>query len=544
MADLTVHSKAMNDGNPIMSGQEKLETLSLEDHDFQSSTRREELAKDCASSKSGREENMESGLAKSASNVEVAFKDPEERSSSDPNVVGWDGDNDLMDPTNWNGQKKWGHVAIISAITFVTPLASSMFAPGVPQLMDEFGSKDVELGSFVVSVYVLGFAAGPLFIAPISELYGRLWVYHICNLFFIIFTIACALASNLNMLIGFRFLAGCVGAAPLTIGGGTIADLIVQEKRGAAMAIFAMGPLIGPVVGPVIGGFLSEAMGWRWVFWLLAIISGVVSVTALVFMRETYATTILEKKASKLRKSTGNTELRSKHDSGLSARDLFWRSIVRPAKMLLFSPICLLLSLFMAVVYGYLYLIFTTFPTVFQGQYGFSTSSVGLAYIGIGIGCLAGLLYCGVASDKIMKRKSKRGEMKPEYRLPPMIYGAPLIPIGLFWYGWSAEARVHWIVPIIGSSLVGAGMLAIFMPVQTYMVDAFTVYAASALAANTVLRSIGGAFLPLAGEKMYETLGLGWGNSLLGFISLALCPIPWVFYRYGETIRKRYMLEL
>ena len=152
------------------------------------------------------------------------------------------------------------------------PLASSMFAPGIPDVMSEFKSTNTQLASFVVSVYVLGYAFGPLIIAPLSELYGRLPVYHVCNVMFVMFTVACAVASNLNMLIGFRFLEGTFGSAPLTIGGGTIADMIPQEKRGGVMAIWAMGPLMGPVIGPVIGGYLSQAKGWRWVFWLISIV--------------------------------------------------------------------------------------------------------------------------------------------------------------------------------------------------------------------------------------------------------------------------------
>lgn len=152
------------------------------------------------------------------------------------------------------------------------PLASSMFAPGIPDVMSEFQSTNTQLASFVVSVYVLGYAFGPLIIAPLSELYGRLIVYHVCNVMFVIMTIACAVSSNLNMLIGFRFLAGTFGSCPLTIGGGSIADMIPQEKRGGVMAVWALGPLLGPVIGPVIGGYLSQAKGWRWVFWLIAII--------------------------------------------------------------------------------------------------------------------------------------------------------------------------------------------------------------------------------------------------------------------------------
>lgn len=147
-----------------------------------------------------------------------------------------------------------------------------MFTPGVPKVLEEFNSDNQELASFVVSVYVLGYAFGPLIIAPLSELYGRLVIYHTCNILFVILTVACAVSSNFNMLIGFRFLEGTFGSCPLTIGGGTIADMIVQEKRGAVLAIWALGPLMGPVIGPVAGGYVTQAIGWRWVFWIIAIV--------------------------------------------------------------------------------------------------------------------------------------------------------------------------------------------------------------------------------------------------------------------------------
>lgn len=154
----------------------------------------------------------------------------------------------------------------------LSPLASSMFTPGIPKVLEEFHSHNLELSSFVVSVYVLGYAFGPLVIAPLSEMYGRLVIYHTCNIFFVIMTIACAVSSNFNMLIAFRFFEGTFGSAPLTIGAGTIADMIVQERRGGVMAIWALGPLMGPVIGPVVGGFVTQSLGWRWAFWLIAIV--------------------------------------------------------------------------------------------------------------------------------------------------------------------------------------------------------------------------------------------------------------------------------
>ncbi|KAJ8098974.1 hypothetical protein POJ06DRAFT_200093 [Lipomyces tetrasporus] len=140
---------------------------------------------------------------------------------------------------------------------------------------------------------------------------------------------------------------------------------------------------------------------------------------------------------------------------------------------------------------------------------------------------------------------AKGGEMKPEYRLLPLLVGSSLVPIGLLWYGWTV-GKAHWIVPIIGTMFIGVGMITVFMPVNTYLVDAFTTYAASATAANTVLRSLGGALLPLCGRRMYDALGIGWGNALLAFVALGLIPVIWCFLKYGEMIRThpRFRLDL
>jgi multidrug resistance protein len=430
-------------------------------------------------------------------------------------------------------------MTIVSVVCFLTPLASSMVAPGVPLIMRDFHTTDQTVGSFFVSIYILGYALGPLVIAPMSEVYGRLPMYHLNNVLFCVWTLACALAPNTGALLVFRLFAGLAGSCPITIGGGTIADVFSASERGGAMALFALGPLFGPVIGPVAGGYLSEAAGWRWVFWVILIAGGVATVAAGVLMRETYEPVLLERKTARLRKETGNPDLKSKLDPGISKKDYFILSIVRPTKMLIFSPTILIFSIYMAIVYGYLYLLFTTLTLVFESIYHFSQGSIGLTYLGIGIGSLMGLAIFGSISDKLSKRLTAKhgGQMKPEYRLPPLIPASIFIPVGLFWYGWSAEKHLHWIMPIIGTSFVGLGMIAMFMCIQTYFVDSFTVYAASAIAANTVLRSLVGAFLPLAGPSMYKALGLGWGNSLLGFIAVLMIPVTVLFYWKGEAIR-------
>lgn len=132
-----------------------------------------------------------------------------------------------------------------------SPLASSIFAPSIEQVMQEFESTNTQLASFIVSVYLLGYCFGPLVVAPLSEMYGRLPLYNICNVLFVIWSVACALSPNLASLIVFRFFAGLAGCCPLTLGASSIADIISKDKRGAAMSSWVMGPLVGPVIGPI-----------------------------------------------------------------------------------------------------------------------------------------------------------------------------------------------------------------------------------------------------------------------------------------------------
>ncbi|PTB61347.1 MFS general substrate transporter, partial [Trichoderma citrinoviride] len=345
------------------------------------------------------------------------------------------------------------------------------------------------------------------------------------------------------------------GSCPITNGGGSITDMIRQDRRGAAMACFAIGPLLGPVVGPVVGGFITTALGWRWVFYIMAILSGTLALLYALCARETYASVLLRRKADRLRRRTNNPLLRSKLDPGLSHAAYLKRGILRPFKMLVLSPISIICGVYVGVVYAYLYLLFTSLTPLFMEIYHFKTSYAGLTFLGIGFGSMIGVAFFSLTSDRNIKRKAAEEAlaaeaegrapegMKPEYRLSPLMVGAVVLPIGFFIYGWTAEYKVHWIAPIIGTVVIGVGDLIVYMSLQMYLVDTFTVYAASALAANAVIRSVAGAVLPLAGLPMYNRLGMGWGNSILGFIGVALSPVAWLFLRHGERLRKRFEIK-
>ncbi|KAH8805493.1 major facilitator superfamily domain-containing protein [Xylogone sp. PMI_703] len=467
---------------------------------------------------------------------------PEE--PKDPNVVDFEGPNDPENALNWPSRKKFLNILVVSLITLLSPIASTISSAASADIMAHFHSTNESLGAFVTTVFLLGYTFGPIVIAPLSEMYGRAILYKVCMFFFIIFNVACAVANSLGSLIVYRLLAGIMGSCPVTLGAGSIADMIPAEKRASTMAAYIIGVILGPSIGPICGGYLSPAAGWRWEFWLMAIASGVMTIPVMV-INETYSYVILERKTKRLRRERGNPDLRSALDTGKTPGQLFAFSIMRPLKMLI-SPIIFILSLYAAVVYSYLYLCFTTFPGVFGTKYGFGTGASGLVTLGYGIGSIIGLVICGATSDRLSKYLTEKhgGEAKPEYRLPIMVLGGFLTPIGLFWYGWTTEAGTHWIVPIIGTAFIGGGMIVTYMASTMYLVDAYTFFSASVTAASTIFRCLFGALLPLAGPYMYNKLGYGWGNSLLGFISIAFLPLPFIFYHYGQRIRESNMFKV
>ncbi|KXN82226.1 hypothetical protein AN958_02917 [Leucoagaricus sp. SymC.cos] len=471
-----------------------------------------------------------------------------------------DWENDPANARNWSVGKKWTAVTIVSLYTFCPPLASSMMAPGLPEVAEKYGISNPTVIALTLSIFLASFSIGPLIMAPLSEMYGRKWVLHIANLFSLAFSLGCAFSPNTGSLIAFRFLAGLSGSAPIAIGGGSVGDLFAEHERASAMALFSLGPLIGPVVGPIAGGFIAQEVGVKWVFIVIACACGFTSLIGIPLLRETYAPIIRMRQATR----SVDPEAAKRVHPSLQQDDKnkllsLWINLCRPVILLFRSLICFMLSLYMAFQYGILYLMFSTFAEFFSSTYGFSAGIGGLAYLGLGVGFIAATLFGGKFADQIYayvhtfsllmvqnvnfaftQLSAKNGGVgKPEMRIPALSFGSLFIPIGLFWYGWSAQAKLHWIMPIIGSAIFGFGVMSTFLPIQLYLVDTFT-FAASALAAAALFRSLLGFAFPLFGTQMYAALGQGGGNSLLAGLAIVLgIPFPiWIYFK-GEEMRAR-----
>ena len=377
--------------------------------------------------------------------------------------------------------------------------------------------------------------------APLSEVYGRVRVYGSTLLVATVFIIPCAVSKNIATLIVCRAIDGIAFSAPMTLVGGTLADLWNNEERGIPMAAFSAAPFIGPAIGPLVGGYLSMNCGWRWLYWIQLIMAFVVWILITFTVPETYAPTILARRAKKLRKETND-------DSHVTEQDLDLRPmterlgifLIRPFQLLFGELIVLLISLYMSVLYGLLYMFFVAYPIVFQEGKGYTAGTTGLMFIPLAVGVALSAVCSPAVNNHYLKMVRKHNGKPPaEVRLIPMMLSCWLIPIGLFIFAWTSYKRLTWVGPCLAGFPVGFGFLFLYNAANNYLVDSYQHQAASALAAKTCIRSFWGAGVVLFTTQMYHRLGYQWASTILAFIGLACCGIPFLFWKYGAQIRQR-----
>ncbi|KAF8516470.1 major facilitator superfamily domain-containing protein [Hysterangium stoloniferum] len=450
---------------------------------------------------------------------------------------------DTANPYNWTNGRKWKSTAIVSAYTLLPPLASSIMAPALPEIGQHYNITSPTLLNLTLTIFLLAFGLAPLVIAPFSEIYGRVWVLHLSMIFFLAFSFGCIFAPTAGALIAFRFLAGIGGSTPISIGGGVVSDLFRPNERAGAMSLYAMGPVLGPAIGPIAGGFIVQGIGFKWIFAVLTVAAGVAILVGIPLLEETYNPLVKQRWQRKVERDSEAMGVKQTVDLSIPPPPKFSESIrenlSRPLILLTRSLTCFMLSLYVALLYGYLYLMFTTFPDLFSKTYGWGVGVSGLAYLGPGLGFFVGNILGAPMITFVYVKLSERngGTGKPEYRIPLMCFGSLGVPIGLFWYAWSAQAAIHWFMPMFGCFIFAFGMMMTYLTTQLYLVDAFT-YAASALSAAATLRALFGFVFPLFGEQMFAKLGTGGGNSLLaGLAILTGIPFPIFLWFKGEQMR-------
>ena len=467
--------------------------------------------------------------------------------AADPYVVTFQYD-ETSNPQLWPTAKKLRVTIPISLATIVVTFDSSAYSGALNQISAEFNITSSLILTLGTSLWVLGFAAGALVWAPAAEAYGRRLIFFVSYVPMVIWLAAACVSPNITALMWFRFLAGTFGSSLIANSGGIIGDIFTPTQRGVPISLLISTVFVGPSFAPAICGYVAEFAGWQWSFSVQALFA-LVALVICIPVPETYAPVLLAWKANELSKQDPHHVYRNKQqiqqaNSGESWKQRLWFSLSRPWRLLLLEPIVTLMSIWIAVVYGTLYLCFEAFPYYFEGELGWSEGTGGLSIFGVGVGMLGGMFLNIIYFDKryisvahryaAMKRRTP-----PEARLPMACVGGVLCPVALLALAWTAYPSIHWIVPIICAAPFGTGMVLIFLAIQSYLIDVYPIFAASALAANSLMRSLFGFSFPLFANVMYQNLHMHWATTIVAFMSLICMPIPFAFYKYGAAIRAK-----
>jgi len=399
-----------------------------------------------------------------------------------------------------------------------------------------------------------------MFLAPLSELNGRRPVFLASGLIFFVAQIGCAVTQSFAGLIVARFFVGAGASTFATIIGGVLSDVYHAEYRNTPMALYSASALAGTGFGPMLTGFVVTRVFWRWVFWHQVIALGIVMAGIVVFFKETRGSVLLSRKAAILNKylddiEKDNTKTAAQEDkpssrvpqvrynvpSDASKKDILhmiYLSLTTPFKLLFTEPVVFFFSLWAAFAWGVLYMTLNVLPLVFRTNHNFTTEQVGATFASLIIGVLL-ILVVSITQEKVAKKYYPKLLSAPEGRLYFACLEAALLPIGLFWFGWTSYPGIPWIVPCLGIGCAIMGIFSIYLAVFNYLADVYHRYASSALACQSFCRNILAAVFPLFSEIMFRRLGFPGASSLLGGVAALLTIVPWVLVFKGEKIRSK-----
>ncbi|KAK0553396.1 hypothetical protein OC845_001216 [Tilletia horrida] len=462
----------------------------------------------------------------------------------DRKKVEWDGPDDPQNPQNFSLAYKWLLTAIVSLLTLNVTFASSAPSTTTEAIAAQFGLTMVQ-SQLVTSVFLWGYCAGPFVWSASSEIYGRRPIFIISMGCYALFIIGQPLAKNPETLFVTRFLSGVCASAPLTNSGGLIADIHDTVGKGLAMSLFTAAVFVGPSLGPIVGSYIVSKWRWEGVFWVLLAFGGCCWLIIVLFLPETFAPVLLVKKAKRLRKENPgkNKDFYAEHERLTTENSTFSivkRTVVTPFKILSMEVILMLITVYLSIVYAVLYALFEAYPVIFRDLRGMSLGMSSLPFLSV----LVGAVF-GAAANIVLNHRYRhlshlwKGTPPPEERLYGAIIAGPLLVAGAFILGWTGyKPSISVWGPIIAGVPLGASITLVFISLQAFIIDTYGAYSASALAANTIVRSaVAGAF-PLFTVQFFTGLGVNWAASIVGWVALALAPVPLIFYLYGPRIRK------
>ncbi|KAM0748001.1 MFS general substrate transporter [Meredithblackwellia eburnea MCA 4105] len=458
--------------------------------------------------------------------------------SSPPKILGPQtlAPDDPENPRNWSTSKKVIVDVVLCVWVLSLTYSSTAYVASLTALEKRFNTSQ-EVALLGITLFVLGFAAGPLLLGPSSELFGRRAVYVTTAIFYSGFSFGAAWVNNLPGLLVLRFLMGFAGAASINNVPASVGDFTIPANRNQYTILYALCAFGGPSLGPLCSNFIETGAGWQWNLRVQAILNTICSI-CVCFVPETHGPTLYKWRQKKEGKQPPKLKLGQ-------VIGVYKTALSRPILYLFTEPTVTLCCLYLSALYGILYGFFEAFTVVFLEIRHFKPNSYGLTYIGLGVGFFIACILLATIQKKYYDNQAamyaaKGMKTQPEARLGLAYPSAILCPISLFLFAWTAPfPHVHWIVPCIAEALFAGSMLCIFTAFVPYLIDCYLQTAASALAAGMASRALVGCVFPLFAIQMYHRLTVQGATSLLAGLACCLMPIPFVFRRYGSKFRER-----
>lgn len=320
-----------------------------------------------------------------------------------------------------------------------------------------------------------------------------------------------------------------------------MADMYGKRERGKASAIASFLPYLGPALGPIVGGVVAEKLDWPWIFWIMSIFNATNTLIGLILIRESYTPVLLQRKARKNNAGAQSLGRKPIHTKLKGILESFGINLWRPVRLLLKRPIIPIIGFTIGLNFAIYTMLLGTFANLFIQKYAESDSISSLNYIAIALAAIAAVQIGGHIMDWLYKKLSDRnnGQGAPEFRVPYLVPGVILVPVGLFIYGWAADYVLAWPLVDIGAAIFTLGSFIVSQMLYAYLLDEFLEHSASAMAAARVLSYTMAFAFPIFAPALYEELGYGWGNSLLAFLWICFCfPVPALLWWWGHMLRR------
>ncbi|KAF2101721.1 MFS general substrate transporter [Rhizodiscina lignyota] len=483
----------------------------------------------------------QSGQQHDGDNKSSRTTDGQGLESSNDIAVGLECENDPFSPRDWSLAARSKNIAILTLLISVQAWAGAADSMANTSASMYFHVSKVAQ-NLSTAMYLFGIGSGCMVVGPLSETVGRNPTYLISTFCFLFFVLGTALAKSFGGFIVCRYLTGVFSSATLGINGASVKDQFRPVKRAFVFPIIAWANVAPPVIAPIAGGWIASnpALSWRWMEWITLIISGSAFVVALLFLPETYLPVLLDWKAKHLRRVTSDKRYVSEHAEHASFTRRLKQVLPMSARFLR-EPVIAVLGGYLVLLYILLFTFLSGFEYVFKHTYNLSDGLYGSCFAAIAVGATVVTLTApGLYSWARHHTEYVRGaKVTPEFRLWPAMITAPLLPISLFWLGWTNYPSISIWSGLTACFFFGAVLISMYVGAYEYIIDSYGEHAAVALASITMARYLIAGGMVMAARPMFETLGVHWTLTLLGCVAAILTPGPFLLYRYGEKLRVR-----